>query len=47
LHGLRYLPPCAIERINRLETGEKLWLAPGGVTTPPKPRAGEELTRLW
>ncbi|PSB51336.1 DNA-binding protein [filamentous cyanobacterium Phorm 6] len=27
LHGLRYLPPCAIERINRLETGEKLWLA--------------------
>ncbi|MDB9513508.1 DNA-binding protein [Kamptonema animale CS-326] len=27
LHGLRYLPQCAIERINRLETGEKLWLA--------------------
>ncbi|WP_449416093.1 HIRAN domain-containing protein [Phormidium nigroviride] len=27
LHGLRYLPPCAIERINRLETGEKLLLA--------------------
>lgn len=27
LHGLRYLPPCAIERINRLETGENLWLA--------------------
>jgi hypothetical protein len=20
---------------------------PGGVTTPPKPRAGEELTSLW
>lgn len=27
LHGLRYLPPSAIERINRLENGEKLWLA--------------------
>ena len=27
LHGLRYLPQCAIERINCLEPGEKLWLA--------------------
>jgi HIRAN domain len=26
-HGLRHLPPYAIERINRLESGEKLWLA--------------------
>ena len=27
LHGLRYLPPSSIVRINRLEIGEKLWLA--------------------
>ncbi|MTJ10771.1 HIRAN domain-containing protein, partial [Anabaena sp. UHCC 0204] len=27
VHGLRHLPQCAIERINRLEPGEKLWLA--------------------
>ncbi len=26
-HGLRYLPKSAIEQINRLEPGEKLWLA--------------------
>ncbi len=26
-HGLRHLPRCAIERINQLEPGEKLWLA--------------------
>ncbi|MEA5618854.1 HIRAN domain-containing protein [Cronbergia sp. UHCC 0137] len=26
-HGLRYLPESAIERINRFEIGEKLWLA--------------------
>lgn len=26
-HGLRHLPQCAIERINRFESGEKLWLA--------------------
>jgi len=26
-HGLRYLPSSAIERINRFEIGEKLWLA--------------------
>ncbi|WP_414546502.1 HIRAN domain-containing protein [Nostoc sp. CCY0012] len=26
-HGLRYLPESAIERINRLELGEQLWLA--------------------
>lgn len=26
-HGLRHLPPCAIERINCFEAGEKLWLA--------------------
>ncbi|MBE9053171.1 DNA-binding protein [Nostocales cyanobacterium LEGE 11386] len=26
-HGLRYLPESAIERINHLELGEKLWLA--------------------
>ncbi|WP_414567037.1 hypothetical protein [Nostoc sp. CCY 9925] len=26
-HGLRYLPKSAIERINRLEATEKLWLA--------------------
>ena len=27
VHGLRHLPQCAIGRINRLEPGEKLWLA--------------------
>lgn len=27
LHGLRYLPECSIERINRLQVGEELWLA--------------------
>lgn len=26
-HGLRYLPQCAIERINHFQEGEKLWLA--------------------
>lgn len=26
-HGLRHLPPAAIERINRFEPEEKLWLA--------------------
>jgi hypothetical protein len=26
-HGLRHLPSCAIERIDRFEPGEKLWLA--------------------
>lgn len=26
-HGLRHLPSSAIERINQLESGEKLWLA--------------------
>lgn len=26
-HGLRHLPPCAIERINCFKVGEKLWLA--------------------
>lgn len=26
-HGLRHLPQCAIERINRFESEEKLWLA--------------------
>jgi hypothetical protein len=26
-HGLRYLPSCAVERINRFVPGEKLWLA--------------------
>jgi hypothetical protein len=26
-HGLRYLPKCAIERINDFVLGEKLWLA--------------------
>lgn len=26
-HGLRYLPNCSIERINRLEVREKLWLS--------------------
>ncbi|MDF5713038.1 MAG: hypothetical protein PUP93_03910 [Rhizonema sp. NSF051] len=25
--NLRHLPRCAIERINQLELGEKLWLA--------------------
>jgi HIRAN domain len=27
LHGLRHLPSSAIERVNQLEFGEKLWLA--------------------
>jgi len=27
LHGLRHLPTSAIERINQLESGDKLWLA--------------------
>ncbi len=26
-HGVRYLPSCSIERINRFQPGEKLWLA--------------------
>lgn len=26
-HGVRHMPQCSIERINRFELGEKLWLA--------------------
>jgi hypothetical protein len=26
-HGLRYLPECSIERMERLEVGDRLWLA--------------------